>query len=308
MQSQSNTLAFDSGPDFGRPRTRLIPALQARIAADEVARERAAESARRAALDRTATAPVPDDAVAAGPVRPAGATTRAWLAAKAMLATGALYFGSVIAAAFALGVAQGFGLIGRGVDLGYGAVLGGNLLVLLVLVALARREGRTLADLLAPPADWRIAGRLLLPWLAGAALLAILVALATVAMPKLMDHGPTTAGGLARLKGSAWIAAILVSVVAAPLVEELAFRGHLQRRLAMAGLATGTVVTLSTVLFTLFHVPLPLFGLVVIAVLGIACGRLRERTQSVLPGMLLHAFWNTAVVLIAVLAAVAGKV
>ena len=240
--------------------------------------------------------------VAAAP-RTAGQTL--WGVIKAVLGTSAIYLGAVFAAVIVLFIIAEVVRSGStpSDDLAHIGLLFGNLLVLIIIVMRARSAGRGLSDLLAPPAEWRTARRLLIPWGIGAALLASLVAAASLALPSLADAGPTTVSGLARLGGPTWLAAVTTAVIVAPLVEELMFRGHLQGKLAAAGLGRALTVLVATSLFTAFHVPLPIPGLVIVFVLGWACGQMRERTGSVLPGMMLHAGWNTAIVLISVLVA-----
>ena len=299
--------------DAGRPRTRIVPALQARIAADETWQREVAAAAAARHEEMAAS-----EAFGAGRQAPGHSAhhrptfgRRVWGATKAVLGTAGIYIGGVVVAALLLGFISG--ATSRlanpiRIDLVHGPVLLGNLLVLIVLMIRAVNAGRRVRDLFAPPDDWRRAARLMWPWALGGAVLAGLVALLTVLAPKLMEGGPTTVAGLARLEGATWILAVVTATIAAPVVEELVFRGHLQGRLAAAGLGRIATLLVATSLFTAAHVPLPIPGLVIIFGIGWACGYLRERTGSVLPGMMLHAGWNTAIVLIASLAAAQGKV
>jgi membrane protease YdiL (CAAX protease family) len=97
---------------------------------------------------------------------------------------------------------------------------------------------------------------------------------------------------LSRL-GPAWA---LVVIAASPaLVEEIAFRGMLQGRLmALLGARNGFVVTAFA--FTLAHMSpatMPIhFGI------GLYLGWLRERSGSLLPGMLVHFSYNAMVLLL----------
>ncbi len=97
---------------------------------------------------------------------------------------------------------------------------------------------------------------------------------------------------LSRL-GPAWA---LVVIAASPaLVEEIAFRGMLQGRLlALLGARNGFVVTAFA--FTMAHMSpatMPIhFGL------GLYLGWLRERSNSLLPGMLVHFTYNAMVLLL----------
>lgn len=336
--SAAATPAFRGVPrDFGQMRTRIVPALQTRIAVDVAAKEqaaselterrrlRAAQEATRESLDqssRLASVPIvagesdvdlmpAAETASEEEVRTKGAV--AWGATKAVLGSAALYVGGLALVIFPTALVLGaLTAAGRTTvkydDLNFPALVVGNLVVLLFLVLRGRRAGLSLHDLLAPPADWRLAGRLLLGWGLGAAIALALIALIVVLVPHLMDGGPTSIGGLARLQGVAWIGAALATVVIAPLVEELLFRGHLQRNLGDAGLGRIAIVTIATLLFALAHWGVPLVGLVLIFGIGWAAGMMRERTGSVLPGMILHFGWNLGILLLSTLAAATGKV
>ena len=329
--------------DFGQMRTRIVPALQARIAADVAAKDQAArdeserqrrqsavahaardsqEAAASDGLSRLESVRVVDRKADLEPV-PAGATaddervgTRgaiAWAATRAVLGSAALYVGGqavvILPAAITLGILQGNGSTTlKYDDIAFPLLVLGNIVVLLLLVLRGRQTGLSLRDLLAPPADRRRAGRLLLGWGLGAAIALALIALIVVLVPHLMDGGPTSIGGLARLQGGAWLAAAFATVIVAPLGEELLFRGHLQENLGRAGLGRTVVVVIATSLFTLAHWGVPPVGLVLIFGIGWAAGMMRERTGSVLPGMILHFGWNLGILLLAVLAAAIGKV
>lgn len=77
----------------------------------------------------------------------------------------------------------------------------------------------------------------------------------------------------------------LLTLVAAPLIEEALFRGVLFGALS-AALAPTAVIALTAVLFGLVHMNL---GQIVTAtLLGLHCGYFRWRTGSIWPGVLLH--------------------
>lgn len=87
-----------------------------------------------------------------------------------------------------------------------------------------------------------------------------------------------------------------LTVILAPIIEEIVFRGvlfpALRRRL---GVVAGIVV--SSVFFTLVHLnPLQMIS---VLPLGIYLAIMYQRTGSIYPGMLLHASWNLLVLLIA---------
>jgi membrane protease YdiL (CAAX protease family) len=91
------------------------------------------------------------------------------------------------------------------------------------------------------------------------------------------------------------VLAILVLAVSPAIIEEIAFRGMLQGRLmALLGARNGLLVT--AMAFTLAHMS-PLTMPIHLG-LGLYLGFLRERSQSLLPGMLVHFIYNSMVVLL----------
>jgi uncharacterized protein len=84
-------------------------------------------------------------------------------------------------------------------------------------------------------------------------------------------------------------------VLLAPFIEELLFRGVGFTLLRRYGFAVAAIVT--AVAWGLAHGLL--VGLLVLIPLGLALAWLRERTDSVVPGMIVHAVFN-AVALVAV--------
>ncbi len=93
--------------------------------------------------------------------------------------------------------------------------------------------------------------------------------------------------------GAPW--AVVVVAMTPALAEEIAFRGMLQGRLmALFGYREGLIVTAIT--FTLCHLQPAVMP--VHLGLGLLLGVLRERNQSLLPGMLLHFVYNAAVLLV----------
>ena len=85
-----------------------------------------------------------------------------------------------------------------------------------------------------------------------------------------------------------WIAA----VVAAPLFEEVMFRGLLFRGFQASFLGTGGTVVLTAVLWAVMHIQYNLYGMGFIAATGILFGLARARTGSLLVPMALHAALN----------------
>ena len=131
-------------------------------------------------------------------------------------------------------------------------------------------------------------------------LLALLVVLAVIAS-SLGAEAPVRpdgkSGGTDALAtaGSFWMAFAL-SVVLAPVIEEIVFRGVL---FPVLGRRYGVVVGIvaSSFLFTLVHInPIQMIS---VLPLGIYLAIMYHRTGSIYPGMILHATWNLMVLLIA---------
>ena len=97
------------------------------------------------------------------------------------------------------------------------------------------------------------------------------------------------------------IGLLLLAAVAAPIVEEIFFRGALHRHLRTASQRGGTVASIAfstlfgSFVFAIVHPQ----GLVAVpALMGIAAGItiLREWRDTVVPGMIVHALWNGALI------------
>lgn len=95
-----------------------------------------------------------------------------------------------------------------------------------------------------------------------------------------------------------WLTFTFYAALVAPLIEELAFRGWVQRTLgrrfgAVAGIAVGAI------LFAVFHLwyshPQ---ALLVPLILGVIWGAAVHLTRSVWAGVLLHGAWNATLMLI----------
>ncbi|HEX4505731.1 MAG TPA: CPBP family intramembrane glutamic endopeptidase, partial [Alphaproteobacteria bacterium] len=85
-----------------------------------------------------------------------------------------------------------------------------------------------------------------------------------------------------------WIAAVL----AAPLFEEVMFRGLLFRGFQASFLGTGGTVVLTAILWAAMHLQYNLYGMGFIALTGILFGTARARTGSLLVPMAMHAALN----------------
>jgi membrane protease YdiL (CAAX protease family) len=83
-----------------------------------------------------------------------------------------------------------------------------------------------------------------------------------------------------------------LTCVVAPLAEEIFFRGYLFTTFARkVGPVWGALIAGS--LFGLIHAPNPWLSLVALGVLGVCLCALYWRTQSIIPGMALHALNNS---------------
>ena len=112
--------------------------------------------------------------------------------------------------------------------------------------------------------------------------------------------------GVARQDGWPDARLLLVIVVAAPILEELVFRGALQawlfdqpwmRGFIGGGFSFANVVT--SVLFAGFHaISQPPLWAMSVFIPSLVFGWARDRTQSVWPGMVLHAWYNLGFVLL----------
>jgi CAAX protease family protein len=168
----------------------------------------------------------------------------------------------------------------------YGILLG---LVLLIARGLPRRETFALYR----PKSWPRTVGLVLGTLAATYLLLVLVA-AAIGPGAETDQGIPVFWDGSRAAQAAL--SFMVVAVAAPVVEELMFRGLGFSLLSRFGARAALFAT--AVLFGLIHgflVALPLFVIV-----GLALGWLRMRTGSVYPGMLMHGVFNAAATILVI--------
>lgn len=124
-------------------------------------------------------------------------------------------------------------------------------------------------------------------------IMAIIVSIVGVDVADRAD-GESGPSKLYKALGGFWVT-FAVSVVIAPVVEEVTFRGMLFPALKKRfGLAGG--VLLSSLVFTLVHLnPAQMMS---VLPLGIYLAIMRHRTNSIYPGIILHALWNFAVLMI----------
>ncbi len=85
---------------------------------------------------------------------------------------------------------------------------------------------------------------------------------------------------------------IFALVIAAPVTEEVVFRGFVYRGLAESRLGPIAAIVVSTLIFTLIHVQYESLDLLYVGLLGLALGIARWHTGSLLTPILMHALAN----------------
>jgi len=178
-------------------------------------------------------------------------------------------------------------------------VSAGGFLGLWVGMGATVRWGKRFGALRWPRGTWRPAGFADLLYLAaGVALQLIIDAAYAPFHLRSLNHPVTHIFGAAH--GAGFFLVAVMTVVAAPFVEECFFRGFLYRGLAAVwreqwgsrGLWVATVV--SGLLFGLAHGEL--LQLPGLALVGIVLARVYERTQRLLPSFLMHLGFNSLTV------------
>jgi membrane protease YdiL (CAAX protease family) len=154
---------------------------------------------------------------------------------------------------------------------------------LVLAIAIDRRDLLALRH----PLSWPGAGRL-----AVAAVLAI-YALEALVSTLPLPQSPSKEQGLTPTHwepahAGAFAANVVLFALVAPVVEELTFRGLGQSLLAFVG--RWPSIVLVGIAFGIAHGLLE--ALLVLVPFGIALAWLRDRTQSVYPGMIVHALFN----------------
>ncbi|MGA4237343.1 lysostaphin resistance A-like protein [Ralstonia nicotianae] len=92
------------------------------------------------------------------------------------------------------------------------------------------------------------------------------------------------------------LGAIALICLIAPVVEEMLFRGVILRSF-LRQYPAGVAIVHSAAVFGLAH--LNVYQFMLAFLLGLLLGKLYERTRSLLPGMLVHGFYNTAIMILA---------
>ena len=135
------------------------------------------------------------------------------------------------------------------------------------------------------------------------------IAWATLIFSSLIVGPPPTDGPIADIinDGSWWtitLLSVILSVIPA-LVEESLFRGYLQRRFLQRW-SPAVAISVSTLLFAVMHMD-SLQHIIAVVPTGVVLGLLAYRTNSVKPGMLVHAVHNTGIVGFGALATVLSR-
>jgi membrane protease YdiL (CAAX protease family) len=166
-----------------------------------------------------------------------------------------------------------------------------QLTLILIVVLAARRSKTPLRDRLGLlPAKGREFGGLTLAGLA-AGTLSLALAIA-IGMSLLIGFSGGNQAGATVSDGS-WLGLTLLAVVLSLLpavVEEIFFRGYIQRRLLQRW-SPAAAIAVSTALFAVLHAD-SLQHILSVIPLGVVTGWLAYRTNSVKPGMVVHAIHN----------------
>ena len=222
---------------------------------------------------------------------------------KPIFATLGVHLGTAVVAAIVLLIPAivFFGEKAENLSVGatFGIALVQQILTLAFLPILARINGTSLTELLAlkRPQGGRRANRLIVIFALILMLVGGLVALAVLNYPQGSNSPVGSAASIAGLKGLAWWSAIAAIVLAAPIGEELLFRGYLVSRLSASKLGTTGAIWISSLLFALAHLNYPLLGMAFIGGLGAALALVRIRSGSIWPSISLHILWNSFIVL-----------
>jgi uncharacterized protein len=174
---------------------------------------------------------------------------------------------------------------GRGAVI-FSTVIVSDLLCVAAILLIVVLKRQTLQDYLSV---YRVRPVILFKWIGVVGGFAILTNLAAGFLH--LDFGGE---GMARLYVATqpvwlfWAAA----VIAAPVFEEVMFRGFLFRGFQASFLGTSGAIGLTAVLWAALHIQYNLYGIVFIAVTGILFGLARARTGSLIVPLILHALLN----------------
>lgn len=155
-------------------------------------------------------------------------------------------------------------------------------------------------------ARWRFSDYLALAWpdrrhlWLGLACIAVLLPLADLASylagQPLVPEFVRSLYRTARETNTIWLTAIAL-VIAAPLAEELVFRGFMFRGLAASRIGPWSAIVLSSAIWAVMHIQYSAFFLLHIFVIGLLFGWLRWKSGSTTLTLILHGIVNLASVI-----------
>ncbi len=135
------------------------------------------------------------------------------------------------------------------------------------------------------------------------------IALASIVFAAMFAAAPAADGPMAAVTAEpAWWTILLAGIITCvmpPLIEEPLFRGYIQRRLLQRW-SPAVAIGVSSLLFALMHMD-SLQHIIAVLPLGLVVGLLAYRTNSIKPGMLVHAIHNIGAVGIGPLAALLSR-
>jgi len=187
-------------------------------------------------------------------------------------------------AALAIGTIYGVQVI---VVLAQGPVLvasvAGNVAVVVLITAIARKRGWTLADLglRIPPARFIAAG----------VLVGLLMWYLTLTLVELLSPPGDTKSLQKIVEQTSLLPTVVALAIFPAIAEELVFRGILARGLAVRFKPLGAIA-LSALVFGVYH--LQPAQMVSTAVLGLALAFLTLRADSIVPALVVHGINNTS--------------
>jgi membrane protease YdiL (CAAX protease family) len=133
---------------------------------------------------------------------------------------------------------------------------------------------------------------------AGLAAFTVSTALGLIVLTSIVLGPPPADTAIANIiTDGSWMTLTLVSIILSiipALVEEIAFRGYIQRRLLQRW-SPRVAIGVSSILFALLHAD-SLQHVIAVVPLAVVTGVLAFRSNSIRPGMLVHAIHNTAAV------------
>jgi membrane protease YdiL (CAAX protease family) len=168
----------------------------------------------------------------------------------------------------------------------FSTVIISNLLCVAAMLLIVLIKGQAFKDYLA---FHEVRLRTLFKWVGILVAFLIIVELAGELLR--IDLGGDTMIALFQTTHPAWLFWI-AAVVAAPLFEEVMFRGLLFRGFQASFLGTGGTIVLTAILWASMHLQYNLYGMGFIAATGILFGLARARTGSLIVPMTLHAALN----------------